>query len=420
MNSSTQRTNTQSGRPQGLALLALGQKAINLAIHDTGQPGIGYGTLSGNGAEIYGCILWGNGIYDINDPGSPTNPWTRGSGIYGQNNTGSRYVTDVISFKNFTTGMKAYTLDGYANGFKFVGNIAFWNGVDGIEFDSAHHPAQGITLISNCVYYSGTSHMGIYGTNQNDIAILNNYFVSDDVPAISVRNWANIVMSNNVFTTVALTNPYSGPSCIAEAYVTNNVVQALVDNNSYYGGGVYIDWGLLAFLVNGSRWGWSDWKSKTLWDAHSAYIPTNCPTQNVTILRTNKYERGRAHLVVFNWESNSTINVDISNVGLAQGQSFEVRDVQNYLGTPVIMTNFDAAHPTISIPLTLTNVTPLIGDVVHLRYGPNTHTKPVQCFCGYRESSACHVADHPDRYGDVAEWHVSIRLHQHVGRDQHE
>jgi hypothetical protein len=53
------------------------------------------------------------------------NGWTRGSPIYAQNKDGTRYITDVIAFRNFTTGMKAYTEGGYANGFDFEGNVTF-------------------------------------------------------------------------------------------------------------------------------------------------------------------------------------------------------------------------------------------------------------------------------------------------------
>jgi hypothetical protein len=120
--------------------------------------------------------------------------------------------------------------------------------------------------------------------------------------------------------------------------------------------------------------GFVAWTNSHSLDLNSTYT-TNLPTVNVVALRTNKYERGRANLVVFNWQSNSVVNVDLSNIGLNQGQSFEVRDVQNYFGTPLLTTNYNAAHPTISIPLTMTNVTAVTGGVENNYYiNPNIHT----------------------------------------------
>jgi hypothetical protein len=70
--------------------------------------------------------------------------------------------------------------------------------------------------------------------------------------------------------------------------------------------------------------------------------------------------------------------VDISSLGLTNGQRFEVRDVQNYLGTPCITTNYNAAQPTISLPLTLTNMTVLtpVGDINPATFSsdPDVHT----------------------------------------------
>jgi hypothetical protein len=55
---------TPDARVSGLFMAGAGHRAINLVVHNTGHPGIGFWQVTGPEAEVYGCILWGNGIYD--------------------------------------------------------------------------------------------------------------------------------------------------------------------------------------------------------------------------------------------------------------------------------------------------------------------------------------------------------------------
>ncbi|HYG34036.1 MAG TPA: hypothetical protein VEC99_04600, partial [Clostridia bacterium] len=95
-----------------------GNKAINLIIHNVGHPAIGFWN-QGDGGEINGCLLWGNGIYD-ND-----GAWPRGNGVYAQNQEGTVILKNNIVFRNFTFGIKGYGESGPVNGFRFLDNIAF-------------------------------------------------------------------------------------------------------------------------------------------------------------------------------------------------------------------------------------------------------------------------------------------------------
>jgi len=77
----------------------------------------------GEGGEVAGCLIWGTGTFDTDRNGT-----RRGSAIYAQNNSGTCYIRDVISFRNYSTGMKAYAEKTHANGFHFEGNVSFDNG----------------------------------------------------------------------------------------------------------------------------------------------------------------------------------------------------------------------------------------------------------------------------------------------------
>jgi len=415
----TARTNEVAGRTYGFQLGGSGQKVINMTIHDTSEACIGFGTTSTNSfTEVYGCILWGCGIYDTNSADgsscSSTNPWTRGSPIYAQNKYNTATVSDVISSRNFTTAMKAYSQNGWVNGFTFSGNIMWGSGNQGLEIDDENNSVNNATVVSNYVYRCQQTSMGhepydtwapMYG-----LTFSNNYIVDNTGYAKSavlwLNRWVTMQVIGNTIITPSLSNDWSAGSTIGNnqgsqfinLYPSTNIISNIINCNAYYGGvGVGANWNdwtkvngtnvygldyhtFQPFQYNQSTnvLSWVQWTNGYGFDLNSTYS-TNLPTTNVVVVRPNKYEVGRGHIVVFNWQSNSTVSVDISSLGLTNGQSFEVLDAQNYLGTPCIATNFNTAQPVISLPLTLTNITALTpaGDINPATYpmlNPNVHT----------------------------------------------
>jgi hypothetical protein len=67
------------------------------------------------------------------------------------------------------------------------------------------------------------------------------------------------------------------------------------------------------------------------------------------VVRPNGYEIGRAHVIVHNWEQRPAVSVDLAAAGLQSGQEFEVRDVQDYFGAPVLTGRY--AGGPISLPM---------------------------------------------------------------------
>jgi hypothetical protein len=421
--STARRTNDMSGRLPGLTLCGSGHKIINMVIHDTSEACIGFGSTDPKsiGPEVYGCILWGCGIYDTNsaDGGgaSPSTPWTRGSPIYAQNQYGTVLVSDVISSRHFTTAMKAYTQGGYANGFTFTGNIMFGTGNQGLEIDSENNSITNATVVSNYVYHCNLTAIGHQGDNSwaqlYGLTFSNNYIVEhpgEGTAALWLKRWADMRMVGNTIVTVG-TNAWLAGSGLrydvgghfVELYFNTNYSHSYtINSNSYYGGVEQdADW----YSASGTNYGifyrtyqpfryeynavspadgtngllsFYAWTNVHGFDLNSTYS-TNLPSTNVVIVRPNKYETGRGHVVIFNWQSNSVANVDISSLGLTDGQRFEVRDAQNYLGTPCITTNYSAAQPVLGFPLTLTNMTPLtpVGDINPATFpsgNPDIHT----------------------------------------------
>jgi hypothetical protein len=89
----------------------------------------------------------------------------------------------------------------------------------------------------------------------------------------------------------------------------------------------------------------------TGYDKTSSFIEGSLPTNNVVVVRPNQYEAGRANIAIYNWKNQATVSVDISSAGFVDGDQFEVRDVQNYFGAPVMTGIYAASNPIVQIPM---------------------------------------------------------------------
>jgi hypothetical protein len=70
-------------------------------------------------------------------------------------------------------------------------------------------------------------------------------------------------------------------------------------------------------------------------------------------VRPNRYEPGRAHICVFNWDGADKVPVDLSPI-LKASDAYEIRDAQNILGPAVVEGTY--AGQRIEVPLNLTAV----------------------------------------------------------------
>ena len=132
------------------------------------------------------------------------------------------------------------------------------------------------------------------------------------------------------------------------------------DQNSYYGSG------LMRF--QGSNVSWSNWKSVTKVDSKSNYLAGR-PTGTWVSVRPNLYEPGRANIVIYNWDSKSSVSVNVSGI-LRSGQQYEVRDAMNFFGAPVASGIYGGSP--IAIPMAGLTIAPPVGQV---SFAPK-HTAP--------------------------------------------
>ena len=72
----------------------------------------------------------------------------------------------------------------------------------------------------------------------------------------------------------------------------------------------------------------------------------------------------------FNWQKSDKVEVDVKDIGMKQGDAFEIRDVENYFGKPVVTGKYDGKPVT--IPMTGLTVAAPIGRSDEYKTPPHT------------------------------------------------
>lgn len=340
----------ESLRPEGFKLLGRGYKIINMIIHDTGHPGVGFWSPVGDGGEIYGCLIWGAGIYENGSVIS-------GSAIYAQNQEGTRYITDVIAFWNFFSGIKPGAANGWTDGFVLEGNVGFNNYKYAfLMCGSDSHPARRFKAINNYTYHEPRADLwpgNLFGYNrdvyQGDAEIRDNYFVGG-VETLAIRNWQTLTVTGNTIAGARATVVrLEDPSLLTDAFW---------DGNTYFVGPEAPR--PFEYQDETNR-DFASWQSITGFDTHSTFTPS-LPIEPKIVVRPNKYEPGRGHIIVYNWDLQDTVSVDVSSI-LDIGDAYQVQDAQNFFDEPVASGIYDGSP--LVLPMNLTKKTELFGDVWH-------------------------------------------------------
>jgi len=142
-----------------------------------------------------------------------------------------------------------------------------------------------------------------------------------------LNNWSTARVARNVFSAppgnaiVALDQTQAS---LVATWDDNRYVHSATDSN---------------FLINATGFNFPDWQTVTGYDQNSVFTADNL-TGVTVFVRPNRYETGRANIVVYNWDYQSSVNVDVSSV-LTPGAAYEVRNVQDFFGPPVMSGVFD-------------------------------------------------------------------------------
>ncbi|MGH9839383.1 MAG: CAP domain-containing protein [Blastocatellia bacterium] len=336
-------------RPPGFALFGPNTKLINLVIHDTGV-GVGDWTPAVD-AEIYGCVIYRNG-WQANQADRG-----HGHGIYVQNDAGTKRVADNIVFDQYGFGIHAYTENGTIKGFNFDGNTVFGSGLLAVPANTYYpnilvggfKPAERVTLANNYLYHPLN---GIvyncqlsYTAKDNDDVTLRDNYIAGGHEALHIHEWKKATATGNTFVGAV----YLVSMAPASGYSPSNYVW---ENNHYVSLNRTPQYSPLAFGLDGNYTGhnFTTWQSAMGFDRNGSYQqpPTGRPAGVKIFVRPNQYEAGRANIAVYNWDLKNQVEVDLSSV-LRGGDRYEIRNVRNFLGQPVVAGLYDGKP--VSLPM---------------------------------------------------------------------
>jgi hypothetical protein len=255
-------------------------------------------------SEITGCLIYYNGNHHLDH------------GIYTQNQNGGKLVADSIIFNNYGHGIQAYGTDtAFLNNYTFQGVTSFNNGLLSTGTSQRNlliggsNPANNPKILNNMIYQVGP------GDTDFDMGYVGGGCTNATVTANRVTNTDFV-----------------------------NCLPVSMTGNTFYGS------------ISGFT---------------QSQYPSNTYNQNPTgtwiYVRPNPYEAGRGNITVYNWNSASSVNVDISSV-VPVGAAFEIRNATDFFNAPVLTGTY--AGGTVSLPMTGLSMAAPVGFLTPAAPGP--------------------------------------------------
>lgn len=310
---------------------------VNCVIHDLNN-GVAHQHRA-IGGGVYGCVIYNCGWQA---PGRG-----HGHAVYVQN-TGAavKTVENNIVFNSYDDGLNVYGSAAPLINIHLLDNTAFGNGRRNLYY-GGETVVKGAVIRGNVLATLGIEDtLGLgspppWGPLNEDIVIQGNYLVG-------------AIRSANSFTSGVV----AGNTIVGGREVRFLDWMLPTGGTKTFTGNRYI--GIGGFLLNNAVKTLAEWKAAGF-DADAVTQLT--PTGRVFI-RPNKYEPGRAHVTVINWERTASVPIDLSSV-LSQGAAYTVHSAYSPFGPPLVSGTYTGpiAIPmgTVAAPIPIGATAPVVA-----------------------------------------------------------
>jgi hypothetical protein len=337
VNTNTTRTGDMLGvRPTGVYVQnAHDLKFINFVVHDAGHGT--YTEPDAGNIEIYGWIVYNGGHQWV---GSRSD----GHGLYVKNlaTAGKKIFRDNVIFDQFGFGIHGYTGSGSSGKLQhmvFEGNVSFNNSTTSDDVNpnfqiGGDNIANFDTVRNNLFYFSPSAttdynvRVGYPGGPLDSVAVFRDNYVVNGNPAVEVSDWTDLKMLNNTF--------------IGSAMMTRQLDGTPSPAQNWAGNMFYRDPAATAWRFNGSNLNFATWKTNTSLSATDNAV-AGTPSAPFVMVRPHQYLPGAAMVAIVNWGGAATVPVSLAGIGLSTGLQFEVRNVMNLWGSPVLTGTYTGA-----------------------------------------------------------------------------
>ena len=309
-------------------------KFVNLIVHDAGAEGVSFWENAGT-SELYGSVVYNNGTHVGLD-----------HGVYAANDGGEKWLVDNVVFDNLAYGIHVYAGRRHPllTDVHVRGNVAFATGLVPARGWLANLLVGGdvrtqhMTVDSNLLYFPDSAglnlRLGQPAGDNRDIVVRGNYVVGG-AAALFMQAWAQAEVADNQL---------AGPAAMVDIRVPGALPS---DSWRWRGNTYYRDSTAKAWRYQGERYDLAEWQAKTGLGATGSAIGAPPPTPRVFI-RPNRYEPGRATVIVYNWSRQDMVPVDLAGI-VRLGARYEVRPVERLFDGPLVQGTY--AGGAIGIPM---------------------------------------------------------------------
>ncbi|MBN2583936.1 MAG: right-handed parallel beta-helix repeat-containing protein [Planctomycetes bacterium] len=326
-------------------------RLINLVIHDAGQ-GM-WLPASSRDVEAYGCICYYNG-WDCPYGG-------QGHGIEAQNEKEIKRLHDNIVFNNFGCGIYLASRVAQVNGFDVEGNFVFDNGVlagdrqrqRNLLAGSLSHSGSQLRICDNVLRHAGCAATSVQigrTMKSKDLVFTGNYVIG----SMQVLKFRTLEVSGNLFACV-LTMVHLHTEEKTER------LEYHWDRNRYH----FVEgaWFPMAYYrgEHGGGLDVAEWRRKTGLD-RASFIKNDLPHGVEVFVRPNRYEEGRAHVAIVNWDRAPQVEVDLAAVA-RPGHRYRIVSARDYYGPAVAEGRWEPGQKKVTLAMPGPPPAAPVGDV---------------------------------------------------------